>query len=249
MELRTGDRIAYATLPAGSYCERRVLPAERLVKLPDDIGDVTAAATINKGITAHFLAHDTYPIRAGHTVLIHAVAGGVGLLLCQWAKIRGASVIGTVGNEAKARIAAENGCDHPIVYTKEDFVAVVRRITGGAGVEVVYDSVGKDTFWKSLQCLRPRGTMVLFGIASGHPPPLELMKLDVSTAFYFTRPSFHVYTHSREDLLAHSRGLFQALSSGVLKATISEQYPLRDAAAAHRALESRRTFGSVVLRP
>jgi NADPH2:quinone reductase len=247
--LRTGDRVVYATLPSGSYCERRVLPADRLVRLPDDIDDVTAAATINKGITAHFLSHDTYPIHAGETVLIHAVAGGVGLLLCQWAKMLGASVIGTVSSEAKARVAAENGCDHPIVYTRVDFVAEVMQITGGAGVPVVYDSVGKDTFSKSLECLQPLGTMVLFGIASGHPPPIELMKFDIWKSWYFTRPSFYVHTRSRDDLLAHTGELFKVLSSGALKVTISEQYPLRDAAEAHRALESRRTTGSVVLVP
>jgi NADPH2:quinone reductase len=247
--LRAGDRVVYATLPAGSYCEQRLLTAERLVRLPDEINDITAAATINKGITAHFLAHDTYPVRAGETVLIHAVAGGVGLLLCQWAKILGASVIGTASSEAKALVAAENGCDHPIVYTRQDFVSEVKRVTGGTGVSVVYDSVGKDTFSKSLECLQPLGTMVLFGIASGHPPPLELMKLDIWTSWYFTRPSFYVYTRSRDDLLTHADALFKALGSGALKVTVSEQYPLRDAAEAHRAIESRRTTGSVVLVP
>jgi NADPH:quinone reductase len=245
--LKSGDRVAYATLPAGSYCEQRVLPADRLVPLPDDIDDKTAAAVINKGITANFLARKTYRIRAGDTVLIHAAAGGVGLLLCQWAKHCGATVIGTVSTEEKAAVARENGCDFPVVYTKEDFVQSVSKITAGAGVPVVYDSVGKDTFAKSLECLQPLGMMVLFGIASGHPPPLELMKFDIWKSYYFTRPSFYVHTRSRDDLLSHAEQVFEMIRSGAVKVTVSEQYPLRDAAEAHRALESRRTTGSVIL--
>jgi NADPH2:quinone reductase len=246
-ELNPGDRVAYATLPAGSYCEQRVLPADRLVPLPDDIDYETAAAVINKGITAHFLACKTYSIRAGDTVLIHAAAGGVGLLLCQWAKHLGATVIGTVSTDAKAAVAAANGCDYPIVYSREDFVPPVMRITGGMGVPVVYDSVGKDTFARSLECLQPQGLMVLFGIASGHPPPLELMKFDIWKSYFFTRPSFYVHTKSRDDLLSHAEEVFKAIQSGAVKVTISEQYPLKEAAEAHRALESRRTTGSVIL--
>jgi NADPH2:quinone reductase len=246
-DLKPGDRVAYATLPAGSYCEQRVLPADRLVPLPDDIDDKTAAAVINKGITANFLARKTYRIQAGDTVLIHAVAGGVGSLLCQWARHLGATVIGTVSTDAKAAMAAQIGCNYPIVYTKEDFVEPVRKITNGMGVPVVYDSVGRDTFARSLECLQPLGMMVLYGIASGHPPPLELMKFDIWKAYYFTRPSFYVHTKSRDDLLANAAAVFEMIRSGAVKVTISEEYPLRDAAEAHRALESRRSTGSVVL--
>lgn len=247
--LKPGDRVAYATLPAGSYCERRVLPADRLIPLPDEIDDETAAAVIHKGITARFLARKTYRIRSGDTVLVHAAAGGVGLLLCQWAKHLGATVIGTVSTEAKARVAAEYGCDYPVVYTREDFAERVRRITDGAGVPVVYDSVGKDTFTKSLECLQPLGVMVLYGIASGHPPPLELMKFDIWKSYYFTRPSFYVHTKSRDDLLESARDVFALVASGTVKPRISEKYPLRDAAEAHRALQSRNTTGSVILLP
>jgi NADPH2:quinone reductase len=247
--LKPGDRVAYATLPAGSYCERRVLPADRLIPLPDEIDDETAAAVIHKGITARFLARKTYRIRSGDTVLVHAAAGGVGLLLCQWAKHLGATVIGTVSTEAKARVAAEYGCDYPVVYTREDFAERVRRITDGAGVPVVYDSVGKDTFTKSLECLQPLGVMVLYGIASGHPPPLELMKFDIWKSYYFTRPSFYVHTKSRDDLLESARDVFALVASGAVKPRISEKYPLRDAAEAHRALQSRNTTGSVILLP
>lgn len=246
-DLEPGDRVAYATLPAGSYCEQRVLPAERLVPLPDDIDDRTAAAVINKGITANFLARKTYPIQRGDIVLIHAAAGGVGSLLCQWAKHLGATVIGTVSTDEKAAVAAKNGCDYPIVYTKQDFVSPVREITGGLGVPVVYDSVGKDTFERSLQCLQPLGMMVLYGIASGHPPPLELMKFDIWTAWYFTRPSFYVHTKSRDLLLEHAATVFEMIRSGAVKVTISAEYPLKDAAEAHRALESRRSTGSIIL--
>ncbi len=171
--LKPGDRVAYAGMPAGSYCEQRVMPAHRLVSLPDNIDDQTAAALFHKGMTARFLVRKTYAISAGDTVLVHAAAGGVGLLLCQWAKHLGATVIGTVSTDAKAEVAAANGCDHPIVYTRDDFVETVKDITCGDGVPVVYDSVGKDTFSKSLECLQPTGLMVLYGVASGHPPPLE----------------------------------------------------------------------------
>ena len=248
-DFQVGERVAYATLPAGSYCEQRVLPADRLVALPDEIDDVTAAAVFLKGITARFLVRKTYAIRPGDSVLVHAAAGGVGLLLCQWAKHLGATVIGTVSTDAKALVAQKNGCDHTIVYTRDDFVAAVKDITGGAGLPVVYDSVGKDTFVGSLECLQPLGLMVLYGVASGHPPPLELMKFDIWTAYSFTRPSFYVHTKTREDLLENARDLFEVVLSGAVKATISGQYPLQDAAEAHRDLESRRSTGSVVLIP
>lgn len=248
-DLGPGDRVAYAGLPAGSYCEQRVMPADRLVRLPDDIDNTTAAAIFHKGMTARFLVRKTYAINAGETVLVHAAAGGVGLLLCQWAKHLGATVIGTVSTDAKAKVAAANGCDHPIVYSRDDFVEAVRDVTDGAGVPVVYDSVGKDTFSKSLECLQPLGLMVLYGIASGHPPPLELMKFDIWKSYFYTRPSFYVHTRTREDLLESAGDLFEVVLSGAVKATISEQYPLKDAAEAHRAIESRRTTGSVILIP
>jgi NADPH2:quinone reductase len=247
--LNPGDRVAYAGLPAGSYCEQRVMPAERLVRLPDDIDDTTAAAIFHKGMTARFLVRKTYAINAGETVLVHAAAGGVGLLLCQWAKHLGATVIGTVSTDAKAEVAAANGCDYPIVYSRDDFVEAVRDVTGGVGVPVVYDSVGKDTFSKSLECLQPLGLMVLYGIASGHPPPLELMKFDIWKSYFYTRPSFYVHTKTREDLLESAEDLFEVVLNGAVEATISEQYPLKDAAEAHRAIESRRTTGSVILIP
>ncbi len=248
-DLNPGDRVAYAGLPPGSYCEQRVMPADRLVRLPDDIDDATAAAIFHKGMTARFLVRKTYAINAGDTVLVHAAAGGVGLLLCQWAKHLGATVIGTVSTDAKAKVAAANGCDYPIVYSRDDFVEAVRDVTGGVGVPVVYDSVGKDTFSKSLECLQPLGLMVLYGIASGHPPPLELMKFDIWKSYFYTRPSFYVHTKTREDLLESAADLFEVVLSGAVKATISEQYPLKDAAEAHRAIESRRTTGSVILIP
>ena len=248
-DLNPGDRVAYAGLPPGSYCEQRVMPADRLVRLPDDIDDTTAAAIFHKGMTARFLVRKTYAINAGETVLVHAAAGGVGLLLCQWAKHLGATVIGTVSTDAKAAVAAANGCDYPIVYSRDDFVEAVRDVTGGIGVPVVYDSVGKDTFSKSLECLQPLGLMVLYGIASGHPPPLELMKFDIWKSYFYTRPSFYVHTRTREDLLESAGDLFEVVLSGAVKATISEQYPLKDAAEAHRAIESRRTTGSVILIP
>jgi NADPH2:quinone reductase len=248
-DLNPGDRVAYAGLPPGSYCEQRLMPADRLVRLPDDMDDTTAAAIFHKGMTARFLVRKTYAINAGETVLVHAAAGGVGLLLCQWAKQLGATVIGTVSTDAKAEVAAANGCDYPIVYSRDDFVKAVRDVTGGVGVPVVYDSVGKDTFSKSLECLQPLGLMVLYGIASGHPPPLELMKFDIWKSYFYTRPSFYVHTKTREDLLESAGDLFEVVLSGAVKATISEQYPLKDAAEAHRAIESRRTTGSVVLIP
>ncbi len=248
-DLNPGDRVAYAGLPPGSYCEQRVMPADRLVRLPDDIDDATAAAIFHKGMTARFLVRKTYAINAGDTVLVHAAAGGVGLLLCQWAKHLGATVIGTVSTDAKAKVAAANGCDYPIVYSRDDFVEAVSDVTAGVGVPVVYDSVGKDTFSKSLECLQPLGLMVLYGIASGHPPPLELMKFDIWKSYFYTRPSFYVHTKTREDLLESAADLFEIVLSGAVKATISEQYPLKDAAEAHRAIESRRTTGSVILIP
>ena len=236
-ELAPGDRVGYATMPTGSYCQERVLAADRLVRLPADIDDVTVAAGLHKGMTARYLVRKSFAVRRGDTVLVHAAAGGTGLLLCQWAKHLGATVIGTVSTPAKAEVARAHGCDFPIIYTEEDFVAKVRTITGGAGLTVVYDSVGKDTFSKSLECLDELGTMVLYGIASGHPPPLELMKFDIWKSYFYTRPSFFVHTRKREDLLASAWDLFAVIRSGAVKIEVGAQFALKDAAAAHRAVE------------
>lgn len=248
-DFKVGDRVCYATMPTGSYAEKRVLPADRLIALPDDISDEVAAATIHKGMTVRYLVRKTFPITAGQTILAHAAAGGTGSILCQWAKHLGAEVIGTVGSAEKAAYARAHGCDHVINYNEEDFVARVREITGGAGLPVVYDSVGKTTFYKSLECLDPLGLMVLYGIASGHPDPLELMKFDIWKAYFYTRPSFFVHTKRREDLLASANDLFDVLRKGAVKVEIGGRFALRDAAAAHRKVESRGTIGSTLLFP
>jgi len=248
-ELVPGDRVGYATMPTGSYCQERVLPADRLLKLPDDIDDITVAAGLHKGMTVRYLVRKSHAVRRGDTILVHAAAGGTGLILCQWAKHLGATVIGTVSTPAKAEVARAHGCDFPIIYTQQDFVARVKEITGGAGLPVVYDSVGKDTFTKSLECLDELGTMVLYGIASGHPPPLELMKFDIWKSYFYTRPSFFVHTRTRENLLASAWDLFDVIRSGAVKIEVHGRYPLKDAAEAHRAVESRKTIGSIVLIP
>lgn len=248
-EFRAGDRVCYATMPTGSYCEMRVLAADRVVALPDDISDDVAAGGIHKGMTVRYLLRKTFPIRGGETILVHAAAGGTGSILCQWASSLGATVIGTVGTPSKASVAKESGCDHVIVYTEEDFVARVMDITKGAGVPVVYDSIGHDTFLKSLDCLDPLGLMVLYGISSGHPPPLEIMKFDIWKSYFYTRPSFFVHTRKREDLLASAQDLFGAIRSGAVKVNINRRVPLEDAAEAHRLVEGRGTTGSVLLIP
>jgi len=247
--LAPGDRVCYATMPTGSYCQERTLAAERVVKCPSDIDDELIAATLHKGMTARNLVLKTYPIKAGDTVLVHAAAGGTGSIVSQWAKHLGATVIGTVGSEAKVRIARNYGCDHVINYCEEDFAERVKDITDGEGCPVVYDSVGKDTFNKSLESLHPLGMMVLYGIASGHPPPLELMKFDIWKSYFYTRPSFFVYTRSREDLLASANDLFAVLRSGAVRIDIHARFPLREAAEAHRIVETRGTTGSVILIP
>ncbi len=246
---RVGDRVCYATMPTGSYCERRILAADRVIALPDDITDEVAAAAIHKGMTARYLVRKTFPIRGGETVLVHAAAGGTGSILCQWAAALGATVIGTVGTASKADIAKASGCDHVIIYTQEDFVGRVHDITGGQGVAVVYDSIGKDTFYQSLECLDPLGLMVLYGIASGHPEPLELMKFDIWKSYFYTRPSFFVHTRRREDLLASAQDLFDAIRGGAVRVDIHGKVPLRNAAEAHRKLEARATTGSLLLIP
>ena len=248
-EVKPGDRVAYAGGPMGAYCEVRAMPARVLVKLPDSVDEATAAAAMLKGMTVHALIFSTYAVKPGDTILVQAAAGGVGLILCQWAKHLGATVIGTVGSDEKARLAAAHGCDHTIVYTREDFVAKVKEITGGAMVPVVYDSVGQATFMKSLDCLRPRGLMVTFGQASGMVPPFSVNLLSAKGSLYLTRPTLQTYTAKREDLVARANALFAVLSSGVVKCAAQQSFALRDAAAAHDALGERRTIGSSILIP
>jgi NADPH2:quinone reductase len=242
-----GDRVAYAHA-AGAYAERRVIPTAALVGLPDDIDDVSAAALMLKGLTAHYLLKEVHRVRRGDVILVHAVAGGVGSILCPWAKRLGATVIGTAGTDEKVTRAGELGCDFPMNYAREDFVERVREITAGNGVDVVYDGVGKSTFDRSLQCLKEQGLMVSFGNASGAVPPVDLFKL-VDRTLYVTRPSLRTFLKRPGFLKAASRDLFEAVHSGAVKPLAIRQQPLREAAQAHRDLESRSTIGSTVLIP
>ena len=246
--VRAGDRVAYMG-PPGSYSEARLLPADRLVKLPAEIDDRTAAAVTLKGLTVQALIRRTHPVRAGETVLVHAAAGGVGLIMVQWLKALGATVIGTVGSDAKAERARRAGCDHVVVYTREDFAKRVRQLTGGAGVPVVYDAVGKATFDGSLDCLAPLGLMVSFGNASGSPPPVDVALLGRKGSLFLTRPSVFTYVAKREDLERGAAELFDVVRSGKVKVEISRALPLAEAAAAQRALAARETTGSLVLVP
>ena len=248
-EVRVGDRVAYVGGPLGSYSEARVMPARVLVKLPDKIDEKTAAAAMLKGLTAEYLVNSTYAVKAGDTILLHAAAGGTGLILSQWAKHLGATVIGTVGSDEKAKIAAAHGCAHTINYSREDFVARVNEITGGKKVPVVYDSVGQTTFMKSLDCLQPRGLMVSFGQASGVVPPFSINILSGKGSLYLTRPTLATYTARREDLEAAARKLFEVLASGAVRCEVKRTFKLADAAAAHRALGDRETTGSSILLP
>lgn len=248
-DLKIGDRVAYANPPLGAYAEVRLMPADRLVKLPDAIDDRTAAAMMLQGMTAQYLLRRTYRVQAGDTILIHAAAGGVGLLVCQWARHLGATVIGTVGSPEKAELAKAHGCDHPILYKSEDFVARVREITNGEGVPVVYDSVGKDTFLKSLDCLRPLGMMVSFGQSSGKVEPLDTGLLAAKGSLFLTRPSLMAYTAKRSDMVASAGELFDVVEKGVVKIEINQTYALKDAPQAHRDLEGRKTTGSTLLLP
>lgn len=247
--LQPGQRVAYAAPPPGAYAEERLMPADRLVLLPDGVSDQQAAAMMLQGMTAQYLLRRTYPVQAGDPILVQAAAGGVGSILCQWGKHLGAVVIGTVGSDAKAEIARANGCDHTIVYTREDFAARVRELTGGAGVAVVYDGVGKSTFEGSLDCLRPMGMMVSFGNASGPVPAFEPAVLTQKGSLFFTRPTLMHYTAKAEDLQASARELFEVVAGGQVRITVTGTYPLRDAAQAHRDLEGRKTTGSIVLLP
>ena len=248
-EVSVGDRVAYAGLPPGAYAEARIIPAHRLVKLPDSISTQQGAAMMLQGMTARYLLHGCYQVKTGDTILIQAAAGGVGLIVCQWAKYLGATIIGTVGSQEKAELAKTHGCHYPILYREEDFVSKVKEITQGKGVDVVYDSVGQATFMKSLDCLRPLGMMVSFGQSSGPIPPFDLAILGAKGCLFLTRPSLMVYTAKREDLLAHARDLFEVVKKGAVKIEIRQTYPLAEAAQAHRDLEGRKTTGSSILIP
>ena len=248
-EFQTGDRVAYAGVPPGAYAEVRCIPAHRLVKLPETISSRDGAAMMLQGMTARYLLKGCFTVGPGTILLIHAAAGGVGTLLCQWARHLGATSIGTVGSPEKARLAEENGCTHAILYGRQDFAASVREITGGRGVDVVYDSIGKTTFMKSLDCLRPMGTMVSFGQASGPIEPFNIGLLAQKGSLFLTRPSLMNYTAKREDLLAHAEDLFTVVGSGAVKIQVRQEYALRDAAKAHRDLEERKTTGSSILLP
>ena len=243
-----GDRVAYAGV-LGGYAQERLIAADRLVKLPDGIDDETAAGMMLQGMTVRYLLRETYRCTAETTLLFHAAAGGVGLIACQWARVLGATMIGTVGSQEKAELAKANGCTHVINYRTEDFVARVKEITDGRGCDVVYDSIGKDTFPKSLDCLRPKGLWVSFGNASGPVPPFDLGLLSAKGSLFATRPSLMTYTARREDLVANAEELFGLVASGAIKIEVSRIYPLREAAEAHRDLEARKTTGSIVLLP
>jgi NADPH2:quinone reductase len=242
----SGDRVAYAG-PLGGYAEERLIDADRLVKLPAAISTDQAASMMLQGMTAQMLLRSVFPVADGDTILIHAAAGGVGLILCQWAAALGATVIGTVGTEEKAELARAHGCAHPIVYSKQDFVAEVQRITDGAKLPVVYDSVGRDTFMKSLDCLRVRGLMVSFGNASGPPEPMAPNNLAQKGSLYLTRPTLFHYIATRKQLEQSAGELFGMVASGKVKVEVQQRFALRDAAEAHRALQARKTTGSTIL--
>ena len=244
--LKVGDRVAY-TMVLGSYAEYSAVAADRLVKIPEGVSYQQAAAAMLQGMTAHYLSHDTYPLKKGETALVHAAAGGVGLLLVQMAHGIGARVIGTVSTEEKAKLAREAGADDVILYTQTDFEAETRRLTGGKGVDVVYDSVGKTTFEKGLDILRPRGYMVLFGGSSGPVPPFDLIQLSQKGSLYVTRPTLTHYVATREDLELRAGAVFSMIATGKLKLRIAHTYPLQDATQAHRDLEARRTTGKLLL--
>lgn len=248
-EVRVGDRVAYAGGPVGAYAEVRNIPAHRLLKLPESIDFNTAAAMMLQGLTAAYLLRRTYRVQPGDAVLIHAAAGGVGLIASQWAKALGATVIGTVGSAAKGELAKAHGCDHVINYSTENFTQRVREITGGEGVAVVYDGVGKDTFTGSLDSLRPMGTMVSYGNASGPVPPLDLILLSQKGSLFITRPTLMNYTAKRADLEVLGADLFEMVGAGTVRIEINQTYPLAEAAQAHRDLEARQTTGSSILLP
>ena len=246
-DVKAGDRVAYVGGPQGAYSEVRVMPAERLIVLPKGISEQQGAAMMLKGLTTQYLIRQIFKVKQGDTILFHAAAGGVGLFACQWAKALGATIIGTVGNEAKAKLARDHGCDHPLIYTKEDFVQRVNELTKGEKLAVVYDSVGKDTFFKSLDCLRPTGLMVSFGQASGAVPPVDLGIFAQKGSLFFTRPTLNTYAAKRADYVAMAKDLFDVVLAGKVKIEIHQTYPLKDASQAHRDLTSRKTTGQTIL--
>ncbi len=248
-DLRVGDRVAYCGGAPGAYATHRNMPSDKLVKIPDGVDDATAATLMLKGLTVQYLFRQTFPLKGGETILFHAAAGGVGLIACQWARAIGVTMIGTVGSDAKAELAKANGCTHTIVYTREDFVARTKALTGGKGVPVVYDSIGKDTFPKSLDCLQPRGLFVSFGSSSGPVEAFNIALLAQKGSLYATRPTLFSYAVDRTSLNAMADELFALVKAGKIKSEARQQYPLREAAAAHRALESRATTGATVLLP
>ena len=248
-DLAPGDHVGYAAQPLGAYAESRLIPADRVVRLPDGIEDRVAAAMMLKGMTVQYLLRSTVALNAGDTILFHAAAGGVGLIACQWAKHLGVTMIGTVGSEEKAALAQAHGCTHTILYNEENFVERVQELTGGRGVDAVYDSVGRDTFHQSLDCLRMRGTLVLFGQSSGKVEPFDPAVLSGKGSLFLTRPTLFNYTASREDLLHCATELFDVLQSGAVKADINQEYPLSEAQQAHRDLEARKTTGATLLLP
>ena len=247
--LKAGDRVAYASPPTGSYAEAKVMPADRLVKIPDNISDEVAAAIMLKGMTVEYLVRRTYNVKAGQTVLFHAAAGGVGLIACQWLKAIGATTIGTVGSEEKAALAKANGCDHTILYREENFVDRVNEITNEKGVPVVYDGIGKDTALQGLDCLSPFGLMVIFGNASGNAPPIDTGLLAAKGSLFLTRPTLMTYNAKREALVDSAQQVFNMVGSGKINISINARYDLKDAAQAHKDLESRKTTGSTLLMP
>ena len=247
--VKAGDRVAYTGGPLGSYSTERVLPADRLVKIPEGVSDRTAATLMLKGLTVQYLLRQTYRVKAGETILFHAAAGGVGLIACQWARALGVTMIGTAGSDEKAALAREHGCAHTIVYTRENFVDRVKEITGGKGVPVVYDSVGRDTFPASLDCLQPRGLFVSFGNASGPISAFDPGLLAQKGSLYLTRPTLFTYAAKRADLVAMADEMFQLVREGKIKNEPRQEFPLADAASAHRALQSRGTTGATILLP
>ena len=248
-DIKTGDRVAYCGGPPGAYSEVRVMPADRLVKLPDGVSERIAAALMLKGLTVQYLLRQTFPLKGGETILFHAAAGGVGSIACQWTRALGVTMIGTVGSDEKAAIAKANGCAHTIVYTREKFVERVKEITGGKGVPVVYDAVGKDTFPASLDCLSPRGMFVSFGNSSGPIAAFDILLLSQKGSLYVTRPTLATYTATRAALLAMAAELFELVKAGKIVSEARQTYPLKDAAQAHRDLEARKTTGSTLLLP
>ena len=248
-DLKVGERVAYAGSPIGAYAEARLMPADKLVKIPAGLSDNQAASMMLKGMTAQYLVRRTFKVKPGDTILMHAAAGGVGSIVCQWAKHLGATVIGTAGSEAKVALAKAYGCDHVINYVAEDFVARVAEITSGKKCNVVYDGVGKDTFLKSLDCTRPLGLVAIFGNSSGAVPPFDLGQLAAKGSLFVTRPTLDTYTATRDDLVATANDLFDVVVRGIVKIEINQTYALKDAAQAHRDLEARKTTGSTVLIP